>query len=689
MKPTKLSDTQVQNTLTSAVKEAVDFIESEVAPARVKAQKYFDGRVNLSHEEGRSNVVATKCRDTVRAVKPALMRVFLQGQKPVEFIPRRPDAVDAAEQATAYAEYVFNLNNGFDIISDVFHDALVKKVGIAKAYYDEQSDVEFDEYSGLMIEQVAAIQQDPEVEVLEIEQGEDGTFEMKVSRESSKGEIKVTSVAPEDYIVDRSATSIADCYVCGHSTEGRVGDLVEMGFDFEEVYELSGTTSGTSDDEEELARTGWDSDDQDEDANDPSMRKVQITEAYMRMDIEGTGIPKRYKFVCAGEDYSILEREVCDDLPFSVFEVDPEPHAFFGRSLVEIITDDQDAATSLLRGLLDSISMSLTPRMAVDKSAVVNMEEVLNNEIGAIIQTKVPPAQVFHEFALGNGSTMALPAMQMYDEAIRAKTGVTGAGMGLDADALQSQTAAGVNAAVQAASAVAELIARTLAEGGFKQLFQSIAKLARQHPDQNTMMRLDGKFVAVDPRSWTSDMDMMANVGLGTGQHGERIMALQAMQQFQMGVWQGYGPQNGMVTMTGIRNAQADLARLMGVYNVDRYLNPMDPQTEQQLLMQQAQQAQQTQQGSDPNQAFLQAEQMKAQVKAQTDAQKMQLDAQKAMGEHQRKIMEMAQADDLARDKMAQDLAVDAANLMGKYGTQLNIAQLKAEQAMPRGPMNG
>ncbi len=49
--------------------------------------------------------------------------------------------------------------------------------------------------------------------------------------------------------MDESATSIDDCYVCGHSTEGRVGDLVAMGFDYEDVLgdELASPLDFTSD----------------------------------------------------------------------------------------------------------------------------------------------------------------------------------------------------------------------------------------------------------------------------------------------------------------------------------------------------------------------------------------------------------------------------------------------------------
>jgi hypothetical protein len=84
-------------------------------------------------------------------------------------------------------------------------------------------------------------------------------------------------------------------------------------------------------------------------------------------------------------------------------------------------------------------------------------------------------------------------------------------------------------------------------------------------------------------------------------------------------------------------------------------------------MQQQAQEAQG--QPADPNAAFLQAEQIKAQVKMQSDQMKMQLDAQKAAAD-----------DDLKRDQMAQDLLVNAAKIYGEYGTQVDVARVQAEQ---------
>jgi hypothetical protein len=684
MKPIKLTEEQIGNAVSQAIEDAVSFIESEIAPDRITAQKYFDGKTKVTHEEGRSKVVATKCRDTVRAIKPALMRVFLQSGSPVEFTPRNAQAVQAAEQATKYAKYVFNRNNGFDVLSDVIHDALVKKVGIAKTYYDETEHIEIDEYTGLTEDQFNLLESDESAEVIEFEITQDAQidqmgmmvspamYDAKVAMTSSRGEIKIKSIAPEDFFVDRDAISLEDYYVCGHKSEGRVGDLVAMGFDFDTVYELGGV-GGVVDEEEDFVRRGYDAASM-ENSIDPSMRKIEITEAYMKMDIEGTGIPRLYKFLCAGTDYEVLDYELCDYNPFSVFEIDPEPHTFFGRSLVDIIIDDQDAATSLMRGLLDNIAMINNPRIVFNDQAVES-DDVANNEIGAMI--RATDINQIREMTIGSSSQMTLPAMQMFDEAVRAKTGIGDGAAGLNADALQSQTAAGVNAAVTAATAVGELMARVLAEGGMKQLFKTIATIARQNPNPDEMMRIDGEFVPVDPRSWGVEMDMETTVGIGNNKHEERMMMLQMMQQQQMQVYGTYGAQNGLVTLTNIRNTAADLMTLGGLPNVDRYLQPMNAQIEQQMQQQAAQAAQQQGQQNDPNAAFLQTEQMKAQTRAQVDMQK-------AAMEHQRKMLDMAKSDDLSRDKMAQDLLVDAAKILGQYGTSVDVAQIGAQQNAPR-----
>ena len=194
------------------------------------------------------------------------------------------------------------------------------------------------------------------------------------------------------------------------------------------------------------------------------------------------------------------------------------------------------------------------------------------------------------------------------------------------------------------------------------------------------MMRLNGMFQAVDPRVWNTSMDVSANVGLGTGREEEKAAAYREILGMQMQIWQSYGPTNGVVSLTGIRNTLSDMMASAGIRNAERYFSPMNPQIEQQLMMQAQQAASQQGQQPDPNAAYLQAEQMKAQVRMQSDQQRAQLDMQKAVADHQRKLEEMRINQDLERDKMAQDLALQNAEMMAKYGFKANEAAIRAEQ---------
>ena len=670
--------TEIESIVQAAIGAAVDFVESEISQNRIKAQRYYDGKVDIGHESGRSKVVATKVRDTVRAVKPSLMRIFLSTAKPVEFTPKGPEDVAAAEQATSFMHHEFERLNGYRVLNDVFHDALVKKQGIAKAYWMTYptaeiftfSDLSDDEYTYLLdADDVTVIEHSVEYS-MDIDQSgmevEAPAHSVKISRQKEKGELCIESVPPEEFFINRDARNLKDAYIVAHRTEMRAGDLIAMGFEPEDILKLGSLDSGSEMTEAEVfERRGYSSDQSDQDVNDPSMRNVTVTECYMRIDVDGTGVPVLYKILCGGTAYEMLDYEPCDEIPFSKFEIDPEPHAFYGRSLAEIVIDDQDAATSILRGILDNVAMTNNPRLAIVEGQV-NIDDVMNNEIGAIVRMRQPGAVQDLTVPFVAGQTLG--ALQYLDSLVETKTGVTRASMGLDPDAMQSTTKAAVTATVQAAAGQVEVMVRNLADG-VKDLFGIMLRLYSKNVDEDQMMRLNGAFIPVDPRVWDASMDVSINVGLGTGREEEKAMGLNQALQMQTMVYQTYGPQNGIVSMTNIRNTLADLLAATGIRNADRYFAPITPEIEAQRL--QAQQQAQAQQGpaADPNAAFLQAEQIKAQVRMQSDMAKLQLDAQKAAAE-----------DDLKRDQMAQDLLVNAAKIYGEYGTSVDVARIQAEQ---------
>jgi len=663
-----MDDSQIQALVKNAVDEARAWIESDIQPDRLVAQKYYSGEVDFPAEDGRSRIVATKCRDTIRALKPSIMRTFLQ-TKSVEFLPRGDDDAQNAELATEYVHLKLEQNNFYRVFGDVFHDAAVKKIGVAKAYYEEAETSKIHDFSNLSPEEFTLIVMQDHVEVVEHTENEDGTHDVKLSVTDVNGDIKVCSVPPEEFFVDSEARSLDDFYVCGHATEMRAGDLVEMGFKLDEVAFLG----VDGDNEEEQERRGYTNDD-NEGKDDISMRKVLVTEAYMRMDVEGTGRPVLYYFLCGGPAYKVLAKEPVEDVPFAVFEIDPEPHTFFGRSLVELIKGDQDVATSLLRSVIDNVAMTNVPRVAFDQD-MVNTDDLLNNEIGAVIRTKGSPGDKLMPFQVPFTAGTTLPALQYFDMQVENKTGVSRASTGMDPDALQSTTAAGVNATIQAAQGQAEVIARNLAEGGMKRLAKLVLRLAINHCSDMEQMRVNGAAIQIQPGTWDASMDLSVNVGLGTGQQEQKAQTLMQALQWQQMLWQmGGGPQNGLVSMTQIRNTVADLLKLGGIPNDDRYFLPMDPQREQQLLQQAAQAQQGQQQGGNPiaeaEMIRAQAKQVEVQTKAQLDREKMRIDA-----------MAKAEEADRKRDQMDQDLLIEAAK---QSAQPVPVGTIQQMQQRPR-----
>ena len=679
-----LEPSQIESIVATAIEDAVDFIDSEIVPERTLSQQYFDGKTRLGYEEGRSRVVATKCRDAVRAIKPSLMRVFLGAGSPVEFIPKGPEDVAVAQQMTQFINFKLHRMNYFKLLNDAFQDALVKRLGILKVYYDDKQDTQVYTYTNLNDDEFNFLVADENVELVEhstvqtmvADQASGNEIEksihnVKISRTTDYGDCVIDSVPPEEFFVDRNAKDIETAYVVGHRVNKTVGDLVAMGFDFDEVYNLNAHDDDSQNDEEYRARTGFTQNkDDSENTIDPTSKLVGVTECYMRLDVDGVGVPVLHKFIMGGSKYKLLDYMPCDQQPFAVFECDPEPHTVWGRSIVGMLMDDQDASTSILRGVLDNVALVNTPRLSVVDSQV-NLDDVLNNEVGAIIRTRQPGAitPVSIPFTAGN----TLGALQYLDKVVDQKSGVAGTNVGLNADVLQSTTKSAVDHHITTAQGQVEVIARNLAEGGVTQLFRKILHLVVKNSKKEEMMRLNGQFVPVDPRSWNTEMDLEISVGLGTGKAEEKQATLQQVLGIQQQIYQQYGPTNGLVTLTQIRNTLADVLANAGMRNAERYFNPMNPQVEQQMMMQAQQQAQGQPKPMDPAQAMMNAEQIKSQSKMQTDMAKLQLENKK---------LEME--DDRKRDELDQELVIKAAETLAKYGVQVDQNRIKEMQNAPR-----
>jgi len=342
----------------------------------------------------------------------------------------------------------------------------------------------------------------------------------------------------------------------------------------------------------------------DTDTSDMSMRDVLVVEAYIKADYDGDGIAELRRVVTIGEGSEIVENEVFDHIPFACLSPILMPHRLIGRSLAEIVMDIQLIKSTVMRQLLDNIYLTNNSRIAAVEGQV-NIDDLLNSRAGGVVRVRQANSlQPLQPQMIGQN---AYSLLQYLDELKEQRTGLSKASMGLDADALQSTTATAVAAQVNAAQGKIEMIARVFAETGVKQLFRLILTLCLHHGKKDQMIRLNNKFVPIDPTNWKHEYDITVNVGLGSGQTNEKLAFLNQMAQKQEQILLQMGAENPLVSLEQYRNTLAELSGLAGFKDASRFFkNPADTPP-------------QPQQPPQPSEA---------QIKMQLEQQKMEADIQ-------------------------------------------------------------
>lgn len=667
-----MSEEEYRGAVKAAITDATDYIDDEVAPERERAQRYYRGDPFGNEEDGRSQVVMREVKDTILAMMPSLLRVFTASEKPVEFAPRRAEDVAMAEQATDYISFVFNNDNpGFTILHSAFKDALKSKVGIFKWYTATKYDIREENYSGLDQAQIALLQQDGTIELLQVTQTGDGeadpmtgmpspVFDVMIRRRIENKRQVVECVPPEEFLIARNARDLDTADYVGHRSLKTLSELVEMGYDRKDIEENGNSSSSFELNLEAQTRNpalrDWMGGSSDNNA-DPAMRRYEYIESYIRIDKDGDGVAELRRICTIGEAAYIVHDEVVDDVKMAVICPDPENHMVIGSSIADQVMDLQLIKSNVVRNTLDSLAQVIHPRTAYVEGAV-NVDDLMNVETGGLVRVTQPG--MLQELGGSFVGQQALPIIAYLDDVKASRTGISKASQGLDPDVLQSTTKAAVTATMSAAQERLEMVARIFAETGIKRLFRGLLKEVIRNQDRPRVVRLRNQWVPIDPRAWDADMDVVVNVGLGTGSIDQRLQGLLAILAQQKEVFQTLGPNNPIVSVRQIRNTMAQIIELQGFKDASRYFNEVTPETEAQLAAPQQQQ-------TDPTQ-----------VLAQVEAEKIKADIAIAQMKAQLDIEKQRASDDLERDKLDADIMLRAVEIQAKYGTQIQIEQIYA-----------
>ena len=567
----EISNIELQSLLSNQIQNALGYLGGQLSDSRTKSLEYYLGDKLGTEIDGRSQVVSTDVADTIESLLPNLLRVFTASDKVVHCEPMTAEDVPMAAQATAYLNHVFyKENDGFQLLYNFFKDALIEKNGFLQIYWDDSEKVDYETYENLSIVEKEALQDTKdEIETVEEEVFEDESakekfeevlkqYEMqgvdisqvqvpnfnlyncKIKRIKKTGKVKIESIPPEEFLIDRSAKTIEDADFVSHKVLMTRSDLVAMGYPQEEVDELPKSDLDIYNDEENVRLSDVD-DYNISSATDTSTEKVLVYESYVKYDYDQDGIAELRKIVSAGADgHHILSNMPCDSVPFVTITPIPMPHRFYGRSISELVEDVQLMKSTVMRQLLDNMYLTNNNRVAV-MDGMVNMDDLLTTRPGGIVRTKQPPNQVMQPLQAQPISQQAFPLLSYLDSVREGRTGVSKEAQGLSPDTLNAKTATGVNALMQQTQMRSELIARVFAETGVKDLFKKIFELMVKYQDKEKIIMMSNQYIPVRPTEWKDRFNISIVVGLGTGSKEQQTIMLNSILERQLQAFQLQG----------------------------------------------------------------------------------------------------------------------------------------------------
>jgi hypothetical protein len=667
----ELSESELLGILEGEVDDAVGYYDSDIAHEQEEALKYYFGRPFGDEIPGRSQVVSRDVAETVDWLMPDLMRIFIQGDDAVQYEPITQADEQYAKQATLYANYVFYADNpGQQILHDFAFDGLVQKLGVVRIDWEDPVFGERETYTGLSVMQVQALSQAPNVEIIEGDQEPaadmqsypDGfSYSVTIRKKPQTGRIKVSAIPPEEFLISRQSTDTESARYVSHRSRKTLSELVEMYPDKKE--EIEGLASEDADDtldtreyerfKDEAYQTRY-----GPNQRNSATREVIFLDEYVRVDYDGDGIAELRNV--RRVDSVIFENEEVSYNVFAAWCPIRVAHKLYGLSLADQTMDIQRIKSVLYRAALDSTYLSVSPRTFVNDS-LVNLDDLLNRQVGGVIRTKGNPNEVAMPETIVNQSSEALAMLEYTDQEREGRTGVTRNSQGLDPDSL-NKTATGIQLMQNAASARKELIARQLAMG-VETLFRKILKTLVAHQDAPRSVKLGQDWIEVDPRSWNADMRVVVHVGLGSGSREAQLSYLNVIKQTQEQILLTLGQTNPICSLSEYFNTLSRMVEAAGFRSPEAFFtDPSQPENAQK----------QPQPQPDPKMIEVQQKGQIAQAQMQLDAQKQQTDAALKMQQMQAEMQMKAQA-------MQADFLMKQWQMAAEYGLKERQMQIEAQ----------
>ena len=566
----KLDDDEIVKLVDDNVRTSTGYSSSDLSKEREKVLNYYNAKLPKPAHDGNSKYVSQDVYNAVQSMQAALLETFSAGNRIIKFAPQGADDVEKAAVCTAYTDYVLHRqNDGFGIFSTVIHDGLMARAGVVKVFWEMSEEIDEQEFENLTQDELDVLLFEDDVELIESTTDDVGLVSGTIGVTRDTSQVRIEAVAPEEFLIENQAKSLDEAKFVAHQTRKTMSELLEMGFTKKQLKDIGEHEDVSLEtDPQVLARhedigmaRGFDNRGYQE-----QVRDVLVTEAYMVVDIEGTGVATLHKIIKAGN--ALLDVEAVGRKPFIAFVPLPIPHAFYGSNFADRLCSTQNARTVLTRSILDHACITNSPRYMVVKGGLTNPKELIDNRVGGLVNVTRPDAVVPMPQASLN--PFVFQTLEALDADLEDNTGVSRLSQGLNKDAVSKQNSAAMIEQLATMSQQRQkIIARNFAKF-LKQLFHETYALVVENEQQEKVIEVSGSYVQIDPQTWREKRDVSVELTLGYGEADREAQKL-------LGLHQLFSQDPTIGPMYGMENKYAMLKKILeqqGVLNVDEYLTP-------------------------------------------------------------------------------------------------------------------
>lgn len=526
---------------------------------------------------------------------------------------------------------------------------------------------------------------------------------------TAQGKVEVGCVPPEEFRVNQyhDSLNLDDARFTSHVRLRTKSELIEDGYDPEIINNAGDNLSDTYDRESRFAEQGEDTSMDYNYSEDDSQTLLEVSECYMQIDVEGTGVSQLMLITVLGssDPTDILEMTPIESNPFVSSSCIIMSHKFYGLSIYDRLKQLQDQKTSLWRNILDNLYLQNNREKEVVEGQV-NIDDLLVSRPGGIKRVKAP--NMIRELQV---QPIGQEGYQMLDYLDQVRTGRVGVSPDTAGQIDALGTAVGSEGVARLQTAKEELtglMVRVIAETGVKAAYLKIRDLLVRYKDSTTAFKFKGEWAKVNPAQWGERSRTTVQVGTGTGDDDRKVGAIQQVIAYQAQMVAD--PRNRLVDQEQLYSALDEFCRVSGLTGASEYF--LDPegkegqakkeQTEKQSAEEKQKQEQLEQMMAKAQADLGQAEIMKGQAamqsqqaKIQVEQGKLQMDAMKQQSDNEKAAMQLeldtakAEMDTITKGqsqqfdyaKLEQEEALTLTELELKYGVEGKKLELEKQKA--------